>query len=124
MFDRNKSANMSSFFTEPDIIEANEEEEEVAAVPSSYKLPELTDLESAKLMSCVEAVKNVIGETLPESELNKKIIEFNYNTEAVLNSILNDEIRSNKGFIISHPISLSNFLSIHSTQSKRLLFFR
>ncbi|OXU28568.1 hypothetical protein TSAR_004780 [Trichomalopsis sarcophagae] len=95
MFDRNKSANMSSFFTEPDILEANEEEEEVA-VPSSYKLPELTDLEAAKLMSCVEAVKNVIGETLPESELNKKIIEFNYNTEAVLNSILNDETRSNK----------------------------
>uniref|UniRef100_A0ABD2WGH2 Tr-type G domain-containing protein n=1 Tax=Trichogramma kaykai TaxID=54128 RepID=A0ABD2WGH2_9HYME len=88
MFDRSKQPNISSFFTEPDIQEDNEEIEDI---PSSYKLPQLSDLDAAKLMSCIEAIKNVIGDTHPESELNKKIIEFNFNTEAVLNSILNEE---------------------------------
>ncbi|KAJ8668190.1 hypothetical protein QAD02_009853 [Eretmocerus hayati] len=88
MYDRNKQANIASFITEPDIVEGNEEDEE--DIPSSFKLPQLSDLDAAKLMSCLEAIKNVVGDTHPESELNRKIIEFNYNTEAVLDSILND----------------------------------
>lgn len=90
MFDRSKQANIASFFTEPDIKEDNEEEVE-EDIPSSYKLPQLSDFDTAKLISCLEAVKNVIGDTHPESDINKKIIEFNFNTEAVLNSILNNE---------------------------------
>lgn len=87
MFDRNKQQNIASFFTEPDIVEDNEELEDV---PSSYKMPELSDLEAAKLMSCVETVRNVIGDTYPESELNRKIIESDYNTEVVLDALLNE----------------------------------
>lgn len=90
MFDRSKQANIASFFTEPDIKE-DEEEVDEEDIPSSYKLPQLSDLDTAKLISCLEAVKNVVGDTHPESEINKKIIEFNFNTEAVLNSILNNE---------------------------------
>ena len=93
MFDRSRQSNISSFFTEPDIVEDNEEEEEI---PSSYKLPELSELDAAKLMSCTESIKNVIGDSYPESELNKKIMEFNFNSEAVLNSILSDEVTKNE----------------------------
>lgn len=97
MFDRSKQANIASFFTEPDIKEDNEEEaDEEDSIPSSYKLPQLSNLDTAKLISCLEAVKNVIGETHPESEINKKIIEFNYNTEAVINSILSNETTQEK----------------------------
>ena len=94
MFDRSKQANISSFFTEPDIQEDNEEDEDI---PSSYKLPQLSDIDAAKLISCVETIKNVIGDTYPESELNRKIIEFNFNSEAVLNSILNEETPKKEG---------------------------
>lgn len=87
MYDRNKQANISSFITEPNIAEDNEEE--VDEQPASFKVPPLTELEKAKLMSCVDSIRAVIGETVTESELKKQIIEFDYNTEAVLDSILN-----------------------------------
>ncbi|XP_058806041.1 protein HBS1 isoform X2 [Phymastichus coffea] len=92
MYDRTKQANIASFMTEPDIVE---DIEEVEDMPSSYKVPHLSDIDAAKLMSCVETIKNVIGDTYPESELNRKIIEFKFSTEAVLESILNDESSKN-----------------------------
>ncbi|XP_014218971.1 uncharacterized protein LOC106647195 [Copidosoma floridanum] len=89
MFDRSKQANISSYFTEPDIEEDNEEAEEESAI--SGKSSELSELDKAKLLSCVEAVKNIIGDTCSDAELNKKIVQFNYNTEAVINSILSEQ---------------------------------
>lgn len=94
MYDRNKQTNIASFMTEPDIAEGVEEVD-VEDMPSSYKVPHLSDIDAAKLMSCMETIRNVIGDTYPESELNRKIIEFKYNTEAVLDSILNDETTKN-----------------------------
>lgn len=91
-----------------------DDEEEQEDPPSSFKLPQLSELDAAKLMSCVEAIKNVVGDTLPESELNKKIIEFNYNTEAVLNSILNNEASKKEkgnGFIPS----LLRIFTVHNS---------
>ena len=86
MFDRNKKADISAFFTEPDITKDNEKLEEQSA---SCKSPTLSELESAKLMSCIETIRNVVGDTIPESDLKKKIIELNFNAEAVLDTILN-----------------------------------
>lgn len=93
MFDRNKQANIASFFTEPDIVEDNEEVEDVS---TTYKLPQLSELDTAKLMSCIESIKSILGDTCPESELNKKIIESNFNSEAVINSILNSDSKTQK----------------------------
>ena len=99
MFDRNKQADISSFFTEPNIEEDNEEE--IEEPPASFKSPALTELESAKLMSCIDTVRNVVGETISESNLTKKIIELNYNAEAVLDDILNSSSsKSSAGIII------------------------
>ncbi|XP_051172070.1 protein HBS1 [Leptopilina boulardi] len=87
MYDRNKQANISSFITEPNIAEGNEEEHEDQL--ASYKTPTLSELDTAKLMSCIDSIRTVIGDTVAESELKKRIIEFDYNTEAVLDAILN-----------------------------------
>ncbi|XP_033221611.1 HBS1-like protein [Belonocnema kinseyi] len=88
MFDRNKQADISSFLTDSKIAEGNEEELDEQS--ASLKSPALSELESAKLMSCIETIRNVVGETVPESVLKRKIIELNYNAEAVLDNILSN----------------------------------
>ena len=96
MFDRSKQPNIASYITEPDIYEDNEEECE--ETPLSYKVPELSELDAAKLNSCLETIKNVIGDSHSDSELKKKIIEFNYDSESALNAILSEQaLASQKG---------------------------
>lgn len=83
MFDRSKQQNIASFITEPDIVEDNEDIDE----SMSYTEKKLSELELTKLESCMKSVKNVIGNTAAESELNNKIIKLNPNAEAELVSI-------------------------------------
>lgn len=76
IYDRNKSSFLS----------VNEDGE-----ASTIKKPELPELETAKLMSCIETIRNIIGkETISDNDLVKKIIDSNFNSEAVLDEILND----------------------------------
>ncbi|XP_034946876.1 HBS1-like protein [Chelonus insularis] len=87
MYDRNKQQNIASFITEPDIKEDNEEEYEDEAVsPKNYQL---SDIDTAKLMSCIEVIRNVIGDALPDTVLKEKIIAFNFDTQTILDHILN-----------------------------------
>ncbi|CAG5082389.1 Similar to HBS1: Protein HBS1 (Drosophila melanogaster) [Cotesia congregata] len=89
LFDRNKQPNIASFINEPDIKEDNEDDDDddnkASALP---KKPELSELDTAKLMSCIEVVKNVIGDTVPDSILTEKIIECNFDAEVALDNIL------------------------------------
>lgn len=85
MYDRNKQQNIASFITEPDIKEDNEGEAEEAA---SWKMPELSELDTAKLISCIEIIRNVIGDTIPESVLTQRIIKFNFDAEIALDDLL------------------------------------
>ncbi|XP_078043335.1 translation elongation factor EF-1alpha (GTPase) HBS1 isoform X2 [Augochlora pura] len=93
LFDRSKQQNIASFITEPDIVEDNEDDEETAH--SNEKDTSLTDLEKAKLMSCMESVKNIIGDTVPDSKIRKQIIQSNFNEEVALNTILNESSPKN-----------------------------
>ncbi|XP_076378952.1 translation elongation factor EF-1alpha (GTPase) HBS1 isoform X1 [Megalopta genalis] len=93
LFDRSKQQNIASFITEPDIVEDNEDDEETAH--SNEKDVALTDLEKAKLMSCMESVKNIIGDTIPDSKIKEHIIQSNFNEEVALNSILNESSPKN-----------------------------
>ncbi|XP_063986384.1 protein HBS1 isoform X2 [Diachasmimorpha longicaudata] len=85
MFDRNKQQNIASFFTEPDIEEDNEEEEEACGTP---KKPELSEIDTAKLVSCIEVIRNVIGDSVSEAELTEKIMKAGFNAEVALDEIL------------------------------------
>ena len=49
-----------------------------------------TDIEWAKLMSCMESIKNVIGDTVPESEIKKKIIQSKFDVKIALDLILKE----------------------------------
>lgn len=41
-------------------------------------------------MSCMEPIKNVIGDTVPESEIKKKIIQSNFDVKIALDLILKE----------------------------------
>ncbi|CAK9828887.1 Protein HBS1 [Anthophora retusa] len=89
LFDRSKQQNIASFINEPDIIEGNEDSEE-SQISSNKEDVALTELEKAKLISCLEFIKNVIGDTVLESEIKKKIIQSNFDAETALNLVLKE----------------------------------
>ncbi|GAB1863629.1 HBS1-like protein [Camponotus japonicus] len=94
LFDRSKQQNIASFITEPDIVEDNEDIDESSSSlnEDKYNLPEL---EKAKLISCLEAIRNIIGDTVPESKLKEKIIASNFDTDVALDAILKESSPKN-----------------------------
>ncbi|XP_076248465.1 translation elongation factor EF-1alpha (GTPase) HBS1 isoform X1 [Calliopsis andreniformis] len=94
LFDRSKQQNIASFITEPDIVEDNEDSEE-PVIPSNEDNVALTELEKAKLVSCMESIKNIIGDTVSDSEIRKKIIQSGFDAEAALDLVLKESSPKN-----------------------------
>lgn len=105
MFDRSKQQNIASFITEPDIVEDNEDIE-VSASPEEEKCS-LSELEKAKLTSCIESIRNVIGDSVTESKLREHIIASDYDTEVALNAILHESSPKNNIGNILHLFSMN-----------------
>ncbi|XP_014470699.1 PREDICTED: HBS1-like protein isoform X2 [Dinoponera quadriceps] len=93
LFDRSKQQNIASFITEPDIVEDNEDIEVSAS--SDEEKCSLSELEKVKLMSCMESIRNVIGDSVTESKLREHIIASGYNAEVALNTILHESSPKN-----------------------------
>ncbi|XP_011342212.1 HBS1-like protein isoform X2 [Ooceraea biroi] len=94
LFDRSKQQNIASFITEPDILEDNEDVDEPSASLSEDKC-NLSELEKAKLLSCMDTIRNVIGDTVPESKLKEKIISSGFNADVALDAILKESSPKN-----------------------------
>ncbi|XP_043668152.1 HBS1-like protein isoform X1 [Vespula pensylvanica] len=86
LFDRSKQQNIASFIMEPDIVEDNEDDSTVSS-PASKKL-DLSELERAKLLSCMETIKNVTGDSIAESKIEDEIIQSGFDTEVALDKLL------------------------------------
>lgn len=71
---------------EPDIVEDNEDDNTVSS-PASKK-SDLSELERAKLLSCMEAIKSIIGDSIAESKLEEEIIQSGFDTEVALDKLL------------------------------------
>lgn len=71
---------------EPDIVEDNEDDSTVSS--SASKKLDLSELERAKLLSCIETIKNVIGDSIAESKLEEEIIQSGFDTEVALDKLL------------------------------------
>lgn len=85
LFDRSKQQNIASFITEPDIVEDNEDVEALTSLDDKCNLSEL---EKAKLVSCMETIKTVTGDSISESKLREQIITSDFNVEVALDAIL------------------------------------
>ena len=68
----------------------------------------------AKLLSCVNEMENVVGDTIPEIDLKIAATKYNYNYELALQSVLSGEqiIMADKS---------SSKLSKKSTNDKKLI---
>lgn len=94
MFDRSKQQNIASFITEPDILEDNEDVDEPSSSLSEDKY-NISELERAKLLSCMDTIRNVISDTVPECKLKEKIISSGFNADVALDAILKESSSKN-----------------------------
>jgi elongation factor 1 alpha-like protein len=98
MFDRTRQPQMSAFFNEENDI-AEEDESNIESCKQNrsvrdsdkYQRPDLSEMDEVRLRSCLEEIRNVIGDSIPEHILIETVLknEFNFNKalDAVLSSV-------------------------------------
>ncbi|XP_067935703.1 HBS1-like protein isoform X3 [Watersipora subatra] len=64
---------------------------------SSFEKPKLTDDEHAKLLSCMDAIRDVMGEDIPDGVVTKVIIDSQYDSEKALNTLLEYGCKDSSG---------------------------
>ncbi|XP_033644738.1 HBS1-like protein isoform X2 [Asterias rubens] len=57
----------------------------------NFKKPELSDIEEAQLQSCLEEIRNVVGDAIPEHVLVETALAHKFNFEKALNAILDHQ---------------------------------
>jgi len=118
LFDRSKKQNIASFIIEPNILENNENIDGSSSSFSKDKY-NLSELEETKLLSCMDVIRNVIGDTISESKLKKKIISSNFNTDIALDAILKETSSRNGWYIIGIFIYIYIFFFTHTYTNKQ-----
>lgn len=81
----------------------------------NYKLPKLNETEQEQLITCIEGVRNVVGDTITEQCIVETAIRFHYNIERVLDDILNEEC-SNK-LHLQPQLSTTSSSSLSTTKA-------
>ncbi|GAB0099241.1 HBS1-like protein [Sergentomyia squamirostris] len=76
--------------------EEEDEHEKERRDSESYQLPELPDEEMARLMSCMDEIRSIVGDSASERKLVETIMHFNYDMAKSLDSILNPKDVSNQ----------------------------
>lgn len=69
--------------------EEDEEHEKERRDSESYQLPELPDDEMVRLMSVMDEIRSIVGDSVTEKRLVETIMRFNYDMAQSLDSILN-----------------------------------
>ncbi|XP_060660047.1 protein HBS1 [Drosophila nasuta] len=100
LYDRARGQqSMSAFISKNQNIEeeAEAEDEDDEAYQKarrdseSFQMPELDEMEQAKLSSCVDEVRSVVGDAVSERRIVETSMRFDYNIQQILDEILNDE---------------------------------
>ncbi|GBM49231.1 HBS1-like protein [Araneus ventricosus] len=95
LYNRNsRSQNMNAFFDAPEPVpeEENSGDESFNNSESfSHVVSGLSDVDNAKLQSCVFALQDVVGDTIPEIILQRAAIDHEFDLEKALNAVLQDK---------------------------------
>ncbi|XP_034658908.1 HBS1-like protein isoform X1 [Drosophila subobscura] len=59
----------------------------------SFQMPELDEMEQAKLSSCVDEVRSVVGDAVSERRIVETSMKFDYDIQKILDEILNEETK-------------------------------
>lgn len=57
----------------------------------NFQMPVLNEIEQAKLTSCIDEVRSVVGDAVSEKRVVETAIKFGYDINKILDEILNDE---------------------------------
>ncbi|XP_064624404.1 uncharacterized protein LOC135485936 isoform X2 [Lineus longissimus] len=96
-FNRDSGHNLASFIGQPEIPEEGEgdlesdSEHEVLNDSGNYRRPVLNEFDQARLNSCLEEVRNVVGDSTPEHILVDTIIKTDFNYEVALDTLFNKQ---------------------------------
>lgn len=96
IYDRARGqASLDNFFAKnDDIQEELEEDEEDPAKErdrrdsENFQMSDLNDLEKSKLLSCMDEIRNIIGETYSDRKLTEVIIANDYDFNKALDTLL------------------------------------
>lgn len=94
MYDRTRPTQVSAFLnTEEDIAEEDIEEDLDEEVPRPRNL---NDLDEAKLRSCLDEARSVLGDSVPDQKLIDVILESDFDIAKTLDKVLNLEPSAKK----------------------------
>ncbi|CAL1277896.1 unnamed protein product [Larinioides sclopetarius] len=95
LYNRNsRSQNMNAFFDAPEPVPEEENSGDESfnnSDSSSHIVSDLSDVDNAKLQSCVLALQDVVGDTIPEIILQRAAIDHEFELEKALNAVLEDK---------------------------------
>lgn len=60
----------------------------------NFQMPNLNDEDQVCLVSCMDEIRNVVGETISEKHLVETIMRFNFDYAKALDAILNNNIKT------------------------------
>lgn len=86
LYDRNKKTQISSFL-DPS-LEEEEEEPEEEEVEEENAHPPLSDLEEAQLRSCLDKIRDIVGDSVQDSVLVSTILNNAFDVDKSLDQIL------------------------------------
>ncbi|XP_014662624.1 PREDICTED: HBS1-like protein isoform X4 [Priapulus caudatus] len=94
-----KSQQLAAFMAEEGGIKEEDEEEEDIKEPEEKSLSQvrsqLSETDQAKLLSCLEEMHNILGDSQPEHVLINAIISHQFNLDQALNTLLQSSSTSN-----------------------------
>ncbi|XP_037933756.1 HBS1-like protein [Teleopsis dalmanni] len=98
LYDRERGQqSISAFIRNNKGIEEEDEEAENAAYEKArrdsdnFQMPALNDTDQAKLTSCIDEVRSVVGDSISERRIVETSIRFGYDITKILDEILNNE---------------------------------
>lgn len=100
LYDRARGQHsMSAFIKNNKDIEEEEEEtfedsvkhEKDRRDSDNFQMPILNDIDKAKLTSCIDEIRNVVGDQISERRIVETCIHFGYDITKILDDILNNE---------------------------------
>lgn len=104
MFDRTKQSEMAAFIKDKDgIVEEDEGAEEALEQSLSPQTrPQLNDIDEARLQSCLDEIRNVIGDSIPERILVGTIVRNGFDIHRSLDAVLNTSSQKGSLLILSN----------------------
>ncbi|KAL7035479.1 hypothetical protein ACKWTF_008399 [Chironomus riparius] len=108
IFDRARGqSSLDSFLSNNEDIQEEDDDEDENESPSKerrdsehFEFPELNELDKSRLLSCMDEIRNIIGETYSDRRLVAAIMSNDYDFNKALDTLLNGE---SKPQVHHHP---------------------